>query len=560
MADNGRSGDLVRENAELRERLAEAEGVLQAIRRGEIDAVVVSGTTGERVFTLEGADHPYRMLVESMNEGAATLTRDAVVLYANRKLTSLLGIPVTKAVGARLTDWVVQEDREGLADLVFRCEDDCASGEFKLLTRRGTQVPVYGSFSAYTIGDERMLSAVITDLSLAKHHAALQAAARQVREANERLREADVRKDEFLAVLAHELRNPLAPIRAAAQVIKIVNGHDDRINQARAMIERQVTHMARLVDDLMEVSRITLGRIDLQRHTESLATLLSSVAGSAESAMQAGRHTFTVELPDEPLLVDADITRLSQAVSNVLENAARYTPAGGRIGMKARREGDMAVIEVTDTGIGIAPEMLTRIFDMFVQGERFGLRGSAGLGIGLALTRRLIEMHGGTIEASSDGVGRGSRFTIRLPLSQEGLVKPQQRTPVAQVQPQRVLVVDDNLDAAESLRMLLELQGHSARAVHDGAGALDALREFPADVVLLDIGLPDVDGYHVARQMRSRFGANCPTLIALSGWGQEQDKERAAEAGLEAHFTKPIDPEALSRLLAKRARKGSRVT
>jgi PAS domain S-box-containing protein len=544
--------ELQQENAELRERLAEAESVLQAIRHGEVDAVVVNDPQGERVFTLQGADHPYRMLIESMNEGAATLTADGVVLYSNRRLATLLGSTTPQVIGMPLASWFATEDEGELHDMLRASQAESVSRELTARRADSRTVPVQLSLSPLTLQGVKLRCAIVTDISLAKHQAALEASAQENRAANDRLREADRHKDEFLATLAHELRNPLAPIRAAAHVIKVLNLDDARLAKAQRMIERQVTHIARLVDDLMELSRITLGRIELQRRTESLAEVLTSVADAAQPSIEAAQHLFTVELPDEPLLVLADSVRLSQAIGNVLENAVKYTPLGGRIVLSARREAESAVIRIEDNGIGIAPEMLVRVFDMFVQVDHSGQRG--GLGIGLALSRRLVEMHGGSIAVSSAGTGQGTAFTIRIPLrpeaSLEAMTERGDTLPAAPSR--RVLVVDDNTDAAESLKMLLELSGHIVKTEYRGGTALQAMELFRPDVVLLDIGLPDLDGYEVARRIGAQYGARRPTVIALSGWGQASDKRRAADAGIDAHYTKPIDPGVLARLFATR--------
>ena len=370
---------------------------------------------------------------------------------------------------------------------------------------------------------------------------------------NASLRDQCRRKDEFLATLAHELRNPLAPIRAAAHAIKLLHPEDPRLSAAQGMIERQVTHITRLVDELSELSRVTLGRIELQVRNESLAAVLTSVADAIQPSIATAGHEFLVDLPDEPLLIRADAVRLSQAIANVLENAVKYTPRGGRITLRARREGELAAILVEDTGIGIPPETIGHVFDMFLESDRKTRRG--GLGIGLAVTRKLIEMHGGTIAAASAGSDQGTQVTIRIPLSREdSLAQPAPVQKLANVAPRRVLIVDDNVDAAESMRMLLELSGHTVAVEFGGTAALDTVESFRPDVVLLDIGLPDVDGYEVAREIRARHGARSLTLVAVSGWGQAEDKQRAAEAGIDLHFTKPIDSARLDQVLSANLR------
>ncbi|RPH46794.1 MAG: response regulator [Burkholderiales bacterium] len=369
------------------------------------------------------------------------------------------------------------------------------------------------------------------------------------------LREADRQKDEFLAILSHELRNPLAPIRAASHVIRQRNPQDPALAMAGDVIERQVRQLVRLVDDLLEVSRITQGRIELQRGTEPLAGVVGAAIEAARPAIEAAGHRLSVTLPERPLVVEADAARLSQAILNVLNNAARYTPRGGHIAVRVERDGAQARVSIEDDGIGIDAETLPRIFEMFVQGDRDagGGGGGGGLGIGLALARRLVEMHGGTIRAWSDGAGRGSRFEIALPCLAEDDPRQRDAALSAAAHPadrRRVLVVDDNVDAATTLQISLELDGHEVRTVHDGLGALEAVAAERPDAVLLDIGLPDIDGLEVARRLRARYGRDCPRLIAVSGWGQEADKRRAAEAGFERHFTKPVEPSTIAEVLA----------
>jgi PAS domain S-box-containing protein len=549
------SDNLELENARLRERLADAESIIRAIREREIDAVVVNSSEGDRIFTFEGADYPYRALVESMSEGAVTLSEEGLILYSNPRLATMLGASSAELAGTTFTDWIAPEEVSAFNDLLQSGRNACVSGELTLRNRSGEALPVHASLNSLLVKGLRCCCAVLTDMSLAKHHAALAAAAEYVRQVNDRLREADKRKDEFLATLAHELRNPLAPIRAAAYVLKKLDTADDRLVQARDMIDRQAAHMTRLIDDLLEMSRITQGKIELRRHSESLAGIVSSVAESARAAMEAREHHFTVNLPDSPMLIHADAIRIAQALFNVLENAAKYTSPGGHIVLQARREDDEAVITVQDDGVGIAPEMSTRIFDMFVQANGGSRRHHGGLGIGLALSRRLIEMHGGSISASSEGLGQGTEFIVRLPLCTDAL--PDARVSagagagasVAPGTPRRVLIVDDNADAADSLCTLLQLSGHTARTAYRGSDALREISQFHPDVVLLDIGLPDISGYEVARRARAQNDGRCPILIALSGWGRAEDRELALEAGIEAHLTKPIDALTLEQLL-----------
>jgi len=549
---------LERENAQLRERLVDAEAVIQAIRHGEIDAVVVNSSEGARIFTLEGSDHPYRMLVESMNEGAATLSEAGVILFSNPRLAALLGTTPAELAGTRLASWIGGGERTQFERLLRDSRDRSVSSDLTLCAGKVDSLPVRVSLSSLVVKGMRCCCAVLTDMSLAKHHAALAASAEYVRQVNDRLREADKRKDEFLATLAHELRNPLAPIRAAAHMLKKLDLKDERVLRAREVIERQSAHMTRLIDDLLEMSRITQGKFDLQRRPESLTAIIAGVVQSAQSAMDARQHQFQIEVAADPLLMEADAIRIAQAVGNVIENATKYTPPGGRIALRLARAGQQAVIRVQDNGIGIEPDMAARIFDMFVQAENGDRRPNGGLGIGLALTRKLIEMHGGTITVSSAGLGKGAEFEIRLPLSasqsnQAAAAPVLNRAPAAT---RRVLIVDDNADAADSLCALLQMSGHEAKTVYRGADALREMISFHPDVVLLDIGLPDLDGYEIARRARASLGERCPSLVALSGWGREEDREQAFEAGIPVHLTKPVDVSTLERVLENSVRLG----
>ena len=540
------------ENARLRDRLAEAEAVIQAIRRGEIDAVVVNSSEGTRIFTLEGSDHPYRLLVESMNEGAATLSEEGIILFSNPRLATLLGTPSAELAGTRLADWMAEAERTQFERMLHDSRDRSVSGDLTLGAGTLDSLPVHVSLSSLFVQGVRCCCAVLTDMSLAKHQAALAASAEYVRQVNERLREADKRKDEFLATLAHELRNPLAPIRAAAYILKKFDTQDQKLLQARDVIERQAGHLTRLIDDLLEMSRITQGKIELRRRPESLTAIIAGAVQSAQSAMVSRQHQFIVDVESDPLLMDADAIRIVQAVGNVIENAAKYTKPGGRVALQVRQQGNQAVIGVQDNGIGFEPDMAARMFDMFVQAENGDRRPNGGLGIGLALSRKLIEMHGGTITALSAGLGQGAQFEIRLPLS--ATQSPQATAAVAAggeapAAARRVLIVDDNADAADSLCALLQMSGHEVKSVYRGADALREMIVFHPDVVLLDIGLPDLDGYEIARRAHASLGERCPNLVALSGWGREEDRELAFEAGIPVHLTKPVDVTMLERVL-----------
>lgn len=381
----------------------------------------------------------------------------------------------------------------------------------------------------------------------------------ELRERVEALREADRRKDEFLATLAHELRNPLAPIRNALQILRMA---DDRelAERTREMIDRQVGNMVRLVDDLLEVSRITSGKVVLQKHRLDLRAVVESAVETSRPLIEAAEHILSIDLPSEPVPVEADLTRLAQVVANLLNNAAKYTPPRGRVGVTVEREAGKALVRVQDTGLGIPPEMLDRVFDLFTQVDRHLERSQGGLGIGLALVRKLTELHGGTVEVQSEGMGRGTQFTLRLPLAGNGHsvspVLPVVPTPsnLPRTTARRVLVVDDNVDAATSLATVLELIGYQVWVVHDGLAAVAATEEFRPDVVLMDIGMPKLNGYDACRRIREQPWGRDAVLVAVTGWGQDEDRRRTTEAGFDHHLTKPVSSESVTDILTALSR------
>ncbi|QVL29940.1 PAS domain S-box protein [Telmatocola sphagniphila] len=370
------------------------------------------------------------------------------------------------------------------------------------------------------------------------------------------LQETDRRKDEFLAILGHELRNPLAPIRNAAQYLKLKGESNPDLQNAREIIERQGAHLTRLVDDLLDVSRITRGKITLQKERVTLEVILTSAIESSRPAIEAAGHALIVELPKKPIYIQGDFTRLAQVFGNLLVNAAKYTDRGGEIRITARREGAEVAISISDTGIGIRPEHLNRLFEIFSQVDSALERTQGGLGIGLSLVKGLVEMHNGSVEAHSDGPGHGSQFLVRLPVLEDAEPVKANDTTCAlgeEVDGKgiRILVADDNLDSVQSLSMMLSIMGYEIREAHDGAMAVEVAEEYQPEVIFMDIGMPRLNGYEAAKRIRTYPWGKSINLIALTGWGQEDDKKRADAAGFNYHFTKPVSMEALRKLLSR---------
>jgi CheY-like chemotaxis protein len=369
------------------------------------------------------------------------------------------------------------------------------------------------------------------------------------------LREADRRKDEFLATLSHELRNPLAPIRNALELLRRAHPDTSLTERALSIMGRQLQQLVRLTDDLLDVSRITTNRLELRRKPLDLRAVVASAVETTQPLLDAAGHVLSVGLPESPLWVHADFTRMAQALANLLNNAVKYTDRGGRISVTASVEQGAIVVRVHDTGIGIDAALMPRIFDMFMQAERSSDRAQSGLGIGLTLARRLVELHDGQLEASSPGLGMGTTFTVRLPAAAAGADRPRDAVAVRDGGAAcRVLIAEDIPDAAEMMRLLIEQLGHDVRVAADGVQAVAIAKEFDPQIALLDVGMPRMDGYDAARHIRSALGARI-LLVALTGWGQEEDRRLASAAGFDHHLTKPADPEVIEHLIATAARR-----
>ncbi|MRG93976.1 ATP-binding protein [Polyangium spumosum] len=550
-------------------RLDEAEATLAAIRAGEVDALVVTAEGAPRVFVLRGADHAHRTLLETLNEGAMTIAGDGTILFANRKLAEMLGRPLGKVLGGSLRAFVAPDGVEALAALLEKATQGSAKGELAFVQASGARLPVM--LSIRDAGEEDpTFTVVATDLTPLK---AAEAALRQANDelearvaartdellrANEALREADRRKDEFLSMLGHELRNPLAPILTAAEMIRVATHGDTRVERFRSVIERQARNLSRLVDDLLDVSRITRGTITLQTKLVDLGTIVRSAVDAARPLVDSSGHTLRVSLPAAPVLVEGDPTRLEQVIVNLLNNASKYTERGGEIALSVAQDKASVTVCVKDNGIGMPAELLPRVFDLFVQGERALDRSQGGLGIGLTLVKSLITMHGGAVEARSEGVGKGSEVVVRLPRvvrdAASARPHPGEEDPASA---QRALVVEDNTDAADMLAELLGLWGYDVRAAQSGAEVVLLAETFRPHVVLLDIGRTDMDGFEVVRRLRSTWPTSKALVIGVSDAG-EADRRRFEEAGIDHQLRKPLDPQALQGLLSGRKGSGAR--
>lgn len=367
----------------------------------------------------------------------------------------------------------------------------------------------------------------------------------------EELRDQDKRKDEFLATLAHELRNPLAPLRNGLEVLRMGGLSGEMAEEVRSMMERQLEQMVRLIDDLLDLSRISRGKIELRKERVELAKIVQTALETSRPAIDEAGHELQISVPTGPVYVDADVTRLAQVISNLLNNAAKYTERGGRIRLAVERRGGEVIVTVRDNGIGIPAHMLPHVFDMFTQVDRNLERSQGGLGIGLSIVKRLVEMHGGSVEARSDGHGMGSEFIVRLPVVLS-VTQPQadDAEPIHPSSRRRILVVDDNRDAAMSLAMMLKVMGNDVKTANDGLEALDVAAVYRPDLILLDIGMPRLNGYETAKQIREQAWGKRIRLVALTGWGQDNDRRKSQDAGFDSHMVKPIDPAALKKLLA----------
>jgi PAS domain S-box-containing protein len=532
--------ELLKENRVLRARLEEAEELLTAIRGGSVDALLVEGPEGAQVYTLQGADQTYRVFVETMNEGAATIGPDGTIAYCNRRFAELIGVPLEQTVGRSLAEFVSESHGSRIIELLRQVNTGNSETEVELGPNGRAGVPARLSVRPMPLVDGEFVCLVATDLRSEK--------------LREKLTEQDRRKDEFLAMLGHELRNPLAIIHNLIQVLRQKSADPPTV-EMRAMIEEQTVHMARLLDDLLDVARLNTGKIRLEKSRVELSTLISATAQAFSKDFSDGGISLDLDLPPTPIYLNADRTRLAQVFGNVLNNANKFTDRGGTVTLtlSADPKSSTAIVTVRDSGIGMDSETLQRLFESFSQADRSIDRTRGGLGLGLALVRGLVELHEGTVTAFSEGLDQGTTITIRLPFQTDAVAPASQFDPRRIAEKRRalrVLIIDDNHNGALSTQMLVQMLGHVTEVAYDGAAALEKVAQFKPEVVFCDIGLPKMDGYEVARQLRRRSDCRDRFLIALSGYGMEDDKRRSLEAGFDVHVVKPVHPNKLQEILA----------
>jgi PAS domain S-box-containing protein len=500
---------------------------------------------------LRAREERYRALTEFANDAIITADENGRIISWNQAAANMFGYSAEEALDQPLTLIMPERFRErhetgmkrlrdtGLARLIGK------TIELEGRRKDGSEFPLELSLGAWKSEEGQFFSGILRDISERKQ-------LQRARAHAEALSDLNRRKDEFLAMLSHELRNPLAPISTAVQLLR-VRSDDATRQQALPILDRQVNHLSRLVDDLLDVSRISTGRIRLQQELIDLRQIAERAVELVRTLMFQRSHELSADLASEPVWVNADVTRIEQVIVNLLTNAAKFTPLGGKISIRVQQANRQALLSVRDTGVGIAPELLPSVFDLFTQADRSLGRAQGGLGVGLTIVRRIAEMHGGAVEAISEGLGSGSEFIVRIPLAQPPAGHSAEPTKKISNQPadgpRRVLVVDDNKDAARSLEMLLRQFGHDVSIANSGNGALELAPAFQPDLVLLDIGMPDLDGYEVARRLRRVPQLSKTRLVALSGYGRDSDRQQSKEAGFDAHLVKPADVQQLRKLL-----------
>lgn len=492
----------------------------------------------------------YRLaaIVESSDDAIIGKSLDGFITNWNAGAQRLLGYSAAEVVGKHIGMLIPLDRANEQTTILDRIRRGEHIDHYETVRRRrdGSLVDVSLTISPIRDATGRVIGAskIARDIG-------------RLKRIEDNLRLADQRKNQFLATLAHELRGPLAPLRNSVQIMRLADTDRSSIDEALEIMDRQLRQMGRLIDDLLDIGRITNGKLVLRKSRVVIAETIRDAVDACRGDIEAAGHTLTVELPRETDAIHADSARLTQVFSNLLNNAVKYTPPGGNIRIGTARHGNDIVIRIADSGIGIAPERLSDIFDLFMQVERSLEKNSGGLGIGLTLAQQLVSMHGGNLEAHSDGLGSGSVFTVSLPLPppKQDSHKPNSEKSGADQHPsRRVLVVDDNVDSARSLAMMLKILGHETHLAHDGLAAVEAAAEFSPEIILMDIGMPKLNGFDACRRIRAETTGAQPLIMALTGWGQREDRQRCLEAGFDVHLVKPLEPQTLIRALENPAR------
>ena len=493
---------------------------------------------------LRASEERYRILVESHSEMLCRFLRDGRILFVNGAYARARGTTAEALIGSNFWSFVPEAERPAVEAMLDRLTPESPETRIENLfqTVDGERWILWTNRGLIFDANGRLLEAQSAgiDITLRK-------------EMEQALKDSDRRKDEFLATLAHELRNPLAPIGNALEILKQAGEDPQILTKAREAIERQLSHLVRLVDDLLDVSRITRDKLELRKARADLNSAIRHAVETCLPLAEAKRQSIALDLPGQAIHLDADPVRLAQIFNNLLNNASKYTESGGKISLAAELQEAEVVVSIWDSGIGMPADRLETIFEMFSQVPASSPQGTVGLGIGLTLVKRLVELHGGSIRAWSEGPGKGSEFVVRLPVSTtahsgDEFIEPVNDKPAP---PRRILVVDDNRDSADSLALLLNLQGHDVEAVYDGLSAVHTAERFAPDVILLDRGLPILDGIEACRRIREKSWGRNMVIVALTGWGQEEDRRRSREAGFDEHLVKPVSNDALLKLLER---------
>ena len=521
---------------ELRTRLRAAQEALDNVR-GEVDAIVVAGSDGPQVYTVVNADQPYRTIIEEMQQGAVVLTPQGDIFYCNRGFEGMVRMRLEGVIGLPMRGFVAVADEANLEGLLA-----AGAGRLETVLRAsdGTEVPA-GITASLFGGTPAHICLVVTDLTEQKRQVTREAMFAREEAARAEAEAANRAKDQFLNMLSHELRNPLGVILNGVEVLDQTGSSEPGPVKIREVIRRQAHHLGKLLDDLLDVARVGQGKIDLRQRSIDLADVVSTASEDHRSRIERAGISLTVSLPPEIVGVEGDRTRLVQTIGNLLDNARKWTAAGGHISVSLQQVGQVAEMRVRDTGIGIEPQMREHIFDLFWQGQSSPGRSTGGLGIGLTLVRRLVELHGGTVEAVSDGLGCGSEFIVRLPVTKASVYDEAETQAPIHTASHRVLLIEDNADARDMARLGLELLGQTVSTASNGKTGVEMALADPPDAVIVDIGLPGLDGYEVGRRLREVLGDRI-RLVALTGYSQPEDRRRVREAGFDVHLVKPVVP------------------